>query len=129
MFWHVYSKGKFMKWLLLFAGLCANAGASILIKEGVRHGFILELSSNGLLNFLKNWSLVLGIILYGIAFILYTLSLSKLPLNVVHPSMTAGSIVIVGICAYLIFHEKFSGLTITGYSLILTGVLLVSLGK
>lgn len=118
-----------MKWVLLALGLFANAGASILIKAGVSYGFELQFTFRGILDFLKNWPLILGIVFYGFAFLLYTLSLSKLPLNIVHPIMTSGSIVLVGICAYLVFHERFSIMTIAGYCFILTGVFLVSFGK
>lgn len=118
-----------MKWLLLFMGLLANAGASVLIKVGVNRNFTPELSFTGLVEFLKNWPLLLGIVLYGTAFLLYMVSLSKLPLNVVHPTMTAGSIALVGIAAFFCFHERFAVTTILGFTFIFVGVFLVCLTK
>lgn len=118
-----------MNWIFLVLGLLANAGASILIKAGIGYGFEPQFTLRGLLDFIKNWQLMLGIVLYGFAFLLYALSLSRLPLNIVHPTMTSGSIVLVGICAYLVFNERFSIMTIAGYCFILTGVFLVSFGK
>lgn len=117
-----------MKWILLLMGLLANAGASILIKVGVNRDFVCDLSLEGVIDFLKNWPLVLGIVLYGTAFFLYMLSLSKLPLNVVHPTMTAGSIALVGMAAFFFFHERFAVTTILGFAFIFIGVLLTCLG-
>lgn len=118
-----------MKWLILFLGLFANAGASVLIKVGVNRNFTPELSFSGLLEFLKNWPLLLGIVLYGTAFLLYIVSLSKLPLNVVHPTMTAGSIALVGLAAFFLFHERFSVTTIFGFAFILIGVFFTCISK
>lgn len=115
-----------MKWLLLFMGLLANAGASVLIKVGVNRNFTPELSFTGLVEFLKNWPLLLGIVLYGTAFLLYMVSLAKLPLTVVHPTMTAGSIALVGLAAFFLFHERFSVTTIFGFAFILIGVFLLA---
>ena len=118
-----------MKWLLLFMGLLANAGASVLIKVGVNRNFLPELSWAGLMEILKNWPLILGIFFYGMAFLLYMVSLSKLPLNVVHPTMTAGSIVLVGLAAFFFFHERFAITTIFGFAFILIGVFLTCLNN
>ena len=118
-----------MKWIFLMLGVLANASASILIKAGIGYGFEPQFSLRCLLDFIKNWQLMLGIVLYGLAFLLYALSLSRLPLNIVHPTMTSGSIALVGICAYLVFHERFSIITIAGYCFILRGVFLVTFSK
>lgn len=116
-----------MKWLFLLLGLLANAGASILIKAGVGRDFPFELSLSGILDFLKNWPLLLGMVLYVVAFLLYMLSLSRLPLNVVHPTMTAGSIVLVGMASFFFFHERFALTTFLGFAFILFGVFLTCL--
>ena len=113
-----------MKWVLLFLGLLANAGASVLIKMGVSRDYAPHFSWESLVEFFKNGPLLFGIVLYGTAFLLYMISLSKLPLNVVHPTMTAGSIALVGLAAFFFFHERFAFTTILGYFLILVGVLL-----
>ena len=118
-----------MKWLFLFLGLLANAGASVLIKVGVNRNFLPEPSLTGLMDILKNWPLLIVIFLYGIAFLLYVESLSKLPLNVVHPAMTAGSIVLVGTAAFFGFHERFALTTIFGFAFILIGVFLTCLNN
>ena len=118
-----------VKWLFLFLGLLTNAGASVLIKVGVSRNFLLELSLAGVMTFLKNWPLLLGIVLYGMAFLLYMVSLAKLPLTVVHPTMTAGSIALVGLAAFFLFHERFSVTTILGFAFILIGVFFTCISK
>ena len=118
-----------MKWILLLIGLLANASASILIKAGVSRNCVIEPCLKGLLDLLKNWPLLLGIILYGLAFIIYSISLSKLPLNIVHPTMTAGSIFLVGLASSYIFSEAFNLRLVLGYVLIISGVFTVCISK
>ncbi|MFM8675011.1 MAG: hypothetical protein ACKOCA_08320, partial [Vulcanococcus sp.] len=69
-----------MKWLFLLAGIAISAAASLLVKMATQPPRSLPtLNEPGSL--LSNWHLVVGIILYGTAFVLYTLALKVLPLN------------------------------------------------
>lgn len=110
-----------MKWLLVLLGVLANAGASVIAKTAPP-----IMTSNLLRNF-GNWRLLAALGLYGIAFLLYTSALQRLPLNVAHPVSTAGAILLVGLCSAVIFHERFDPLRIGGYGLLAAGICLLVL--
>jgi multidrug transporter EmrE-like cation transporter len=65
--------------------------------------------------------------LFGVAFLLYAAALTRLPLNVAHPLLTAGAISAVAVSSFLLFRETFYWTTIAGIALILLGVVLVTL--
>lgn len=115
-----------MPWLLLLSGIIANASASVLIKVATMPPRGMPSFSNPLAAF-ANWPFWLGLILYGAAFLLYSATLSRLPLNVAHPILTSGAIALVALCSGLIFHESFPFTTIAGFLLIVVGVVLISL--
>lgn len=115
-----------MKWLILLLGIACNAGASVMVKLAVtapRH----FPSMSAPMDALRNWPFWLGLALYGSAFLLYSASLTKLPLNVAHPIMTAGAIVLVACVSALFFRETLPWTTLTGITLIVAGVCLITL--
>jgi multidrug transporter EmrE-like cation transporter len=75
---------------------------------------------------LTNFPFWIGLFLYGLAFLLYSLALTKLPLNVVHPVLTAGAVASVAILAGIIFKEPFYWNTILGIIFVVIGVILIS---
>lgn len=75
---------------------------------------------------LLNWPFWLGIFFYGLAFILYGLSLSRFPLNVAHPILTAGAIAIVSLFSLVLFKEPFNWTTLLGIIFIIMGVMLIT---
>ena len=105
-----------MKYAIVAIGILANASASILIK--ISHD--------------QKWSatnlhLIFGMILYGVAFLSYAYALKLLPLNVVHPMMTSGGIVLVGILSVIVFRETFSWVQLLGFITILVGIVLINI--
>lgn len=115
-----------MKWLILILGILANASASVLVKISVTPPRKFP-SMNDLWGALTNWPFWLGLALYGAAFFLYTAALARIPLNLAHPILTAGSIAIVAFCSFFIFNEPFLWSTVTGIFLVIAGVTLISL--
>ena len=114
-----------MKWLILFLGIISNACASVLIKLAVMPPRKLP-SIFELPEVLRNWPFWLGLFLYGSAFFLYTVALSRFPLNVAHPVLTAGAICAVAIFSVVVFHEPFTWTTAAGITLIIFGVILLT---
>ncbi len=113
-----------MKWIILLLGVSTNAAASVLIKYAMmppRKAFSLE----NIWVILTNWPLLLGLTLYGLTFILYTLALSRLPLNVAHPILTAGSIATVSCLSVLLFNEDMTLSLGVGLALITIGVICI----
>ena len=110
-----------MQWLILLLGVLSNASASVLIKVAMTSKETpIQLSHP--LSIIGNLPLVSGLGLYGMAFVLYAVALTYLPLNVAHPILTSGSIALVAISSVLFFGESLSTINIVGIIFIILGV-------
>ncbi|MGE7962610.1 DMT family transporter [Pseudomonas sp. NPDC089918] len=114
-----------MKWLILIMGILSNASASVLVKMAMVPPRKFP-SIQTPLESLSNWPFWLGLVLYGAAFLLYAAALTKLPLNVAHPVLTAGAVATVALFSVLIFRENFYWTTVAGIFLIIAGVALIT---
>lgn len=114
-----------MKWLVLLLGILFNASASIAVKFATMSPRRLPTLADPWVVF-TNAPLWIGAVLYGAAFLLYAFALAKLPLNVVHPVLTAGAITVVAICSALLFREPFPWSTRLGILLVVAGVTLIA---
>lgn len=114
-----------MNFLILFFGIASNAAASVLIKYALpaRSEPVLYSLAFVLTQF-KFW---IGLFCYGVALVLYTLALTRLPLNVAHPILTSGSIAAVALVSFVVFGEAISMSTLLGIALVIAGVVLISL--
>jgi len=110
-----------MKWIILILGVLSNAAASTLIKVAMTYPRP-PLSFAEPLSILTNWPLWAGVILYGVAFVLYALSLAHLPLSVAHPILTSGSIALVVLASMFLFGEQLTLINLIGIALIMLGV-------
>ena len=108
-----------MKWLILLLGVLSNASASVLIKVAMSSK---DEQLQNIQSIITNPPLLSGVCLYGIAFVLYALALTHLPLNVAHPILTSGSIAIVGIASVSLFGESLSIINVFGIVFIILGV-------
>ncbi len=115
-----------MKWLILIFGITCNASASVLVKFAMMPPRKFPSLSEPMAA-LGNWPFWLGLILYGVAFLLYAVALARLPLNVAHPVLTSGAVAAVALCSLLIFREAFYWTTIAGILLVVCGVALITL--
>jgi len=114
-----------MKWLILIAGIAANASASVLVKMAMLppRQFPSLRDPHGALG---NWPFWLGLGLYGATFLFYAAALSRFPLNVAHPVLTSGAVASVALLSMLIFHEPFYWTTAIGMVLVIAGVALIT---
>jgi small multidrug resistance pump len=112
--------------LLVVIGIACNAGASVLVKYALMPPRRIPSLSDPL-SVLMNAPLVLGVTLYGLAFILYAVALSRMPLNVVHPVLTSGAIAVVAVLSNVLFGEPLPMTTIAGLVLVVAGVWLITL--
>lgn len=114
-----------MKYLIIILGILSNAMASVLIKYATlpprKFPSITEPGEA-----IRNWPFWVGLFLYGIAFILYGMSLARFPLNIAHPLLTAGAIAFVALFSLIVFQETFAWNTIAGILFILVGVILIT---
>ena len=118
-----------MNWVVLALGVLVNATASILIKVSSMPPRMLPSLSVPVSAWATNWVLWLGVVAYGLAFVLYVYALSLFPASIAHPVITAGAIAIVATVAGLVLGESLSALTIVGIVIIISGVVLVALGS
>lgn len=114
-----------MKWMILAAGILANASASVLVKLAMTPPRAFP-SPAAPLAALANWPFWLGLGLYGAAFALYAAALARLPLNVAHPVLTSGAISAVAVASVLLFNERATWTFGLGLLLVLAGVTLIT---
>lgn len=110
--------------LLVIFGISSNAFASILIKYAMMPERKVSLADH--MSIIQNFPLWTGLFFYGIAFILYALTLQRLPLNVTHPVLTCGAISMVSVLSVLLFGETFTPAKIAGVIIVAIGVCLIS---
>jgi multidrug transporter EmrE-like cation transporter len=115
-----------MKWLILILGIASNASASVLVKIAMMPPRKFPSLSEPM-SVLSNWPFCLGLLLYGIAFMLYAAVLKHLPLNIAHPVLTSGAVATVALCSLVIFHEPFYWTTILGILMVIAGVALITI--
>ncbi len=116
-----------LRWVILFAGIGCNAAASVLVKVAMSQGSAV--AGDGFARYIAlamRPSLVLGVLLYGGAFVLYAAALTRFPLNVAHPILTSGAIAAVALCSYFVFGERFYWNTVVGLALVVVGVWLIA---
>lgn len=114
-----------MKWLILVLGILSNASASVLIKIAMTNTSA-PIQFNKPLSIIGNIPLVSGLSLYGLAFILYAVALTYLPLNVAHPTLTSGSIALVAVASVAFFGETLNYVNMAGIILIVLGVVAIT---
>jgi small multidrug resistance pump len=116
-----------MRWLVVLLGIVSNASASLLIKLALQPPHRLP-SLQAPWEIFQNWPLMAGLILYGSAFILYAVALKFFPLNVAHPTLTAGAIACVAILSVVVIGEALRPAMLAGLGFIVLGVILLTTG-
>ncbi len=116
---------------ILVVAIVFNASANILLKFGMQK--TPQMSDVGLkgmlLNSITNVYVWLGLISFGVAFIFYSVVLTKMKLGIAYPIMTSAGFVIVTLFAVFLFDEKMSWLKIAGIVIIALGIWLISIAK
>lgn len=114
-----------MKWIILLSGIASNALASVLVKFAVTPPRRFPSLSDPMAA-LTNLPFWLGLVLYGVAFLLYAAALTRLPLNIVHPILTSGAVATVALLSVLIFRESFHWTLGVGIIFIMLGVVFIT---
>lgn len=115
-----------MNKLLIIAYVLATAGGLVLLKLGTSGaGFI------SIVNGKVAWNLslltVLGILTYGVSFLLYIILISKFSLGYIVPLTTALVYILVFIASYFVFKESFTTLKIVAIIMIIGGVMILNI--
>lgn len=115
-----------MKWFILILGIASQASASVMVKMAMMPPHKFPNLDDSIRSVVRNWPFWLGLVLYGLAFLLYAAALARLPLNVASPVLTSGTVAIVALLSVVIFHEPFYWTTAVGIGLLLAGVIMIT---
>jgi drug/metabolite transporter (DMT)-like permease len=108
-----------MSWILvvLFCALLGGTG-QVFFKLGSK---TLEFNAAALLT---NWKLIIGLVLYGVATVLFTVALKHGDLSLLYP-VIATSYIWVALFSILFLHETFPAYKWGGMALLLLGVIVI----
>ena len=117
-----------MGYIFLIIALTLNASGNILLKQGAKNiGKLKGLPPLELaLGVLTNIPLVIGLFLFAMNVVFYTIALSKLNISIAYPIMMVGGIVIISLFSVFHFKESLSNLQMIGLVLIAGGIVLLT---
>lgn len=114
-----------MIYLVLFISLIFNALANVAIKAGMK-GYAGDMNLSFISYVVKNPSVIIGLFLFGLAFIGYSFVLSKMQLSIAYPIMTGAGFLFVSVFSFILFNEPFNLLKILGILFIFIGIVFLS---
>ncbi|WP_373899624.1 SMR family transporter [Haloimpatiens sp. FM7315] len=113
---------------LILISVFLGAFGQILVKIGAPN---LQLNFSGInifysiLDIIKNLPVMMGIISYGLSFLLWIKVLSKVELSYAYPMVSLGYVIVM-IFSYFFFKENISFMRIAGTAFIIVGVILIA---
>lgn len=113
---------------LILISVFLGAMGQVLVKYGavsLELNFTIKYLLPSIFNILKNMPVMLGIISYGLSFLLWIKVLSKVELSYAYPMVSLGYVITM-IFSYFVFKENISFIRILGIAFIILGVVLVS---
>lgn len=116
-----------MGYIYLVIALTLNAVANIILKLG--SGNLKAIQEFGLIQgILKNGLLLVGLFLFALNVVFYSIALSKLPLSSAYPLMVGGGFLIITLFSILYLKEPVQLVQIFGIVLLFAGVICISAG-
>ncbi|WP_437993278.1 DMT family transporter [Sorangium sp. So ce145] len=115
-------------YLFLIIALVFNATANILMKLASRRVPSMEglsLVEKGLA-LVKNYHLVLGLVLFASNILFYVLALKRINLSIAYPIMSSGGFLLISVFSVYFLHETLTALQIGGIVLIAAGIALLA---
>jgi small multidrug resistance pump len=116
---------------VLSSAIVFNALANILLKLGMKDaGSLGKLGLGKMIELaITNLWVWLGLASFGIAFVLYSVVLSRMKLSIAYPIMTSCGYVIVVVAALILFGEQLSLLKLAGIAIIAAGIWVISMAQ
>lgn len=115
-----------MKYLLSIVYIIFTTGGITFMKLG---GDSLKLSFKDGFAFSMGWKTFLGFVLYLVSFLLWQKLIVKYDLSTMVPLMTGIVQIVILIIGYLVLHESISKMSLFGVFVIITGIIIMVLGK
>jgi multidrug transporter EmrE-like cation transporter len=106
------------KYIILILAVFSNALGSILAKK-----------SHNSVNTIINSNLILSVSFYGAGFIGFVYSLKSIALNIAHPTIAIGGILIVALYSYFFNKESYSIINLIGVCLMCVGIILLNIKR
>lgn len=103
-----------------------TSSALIVLKLGSKTGAIVAFEGGKLQLHLTLLSIV-GTLLYGISFLIYTFLVAKYDLGFIIPLVTGLVYILIFVFSYFIFNESFSIVKVVAIGLILSGITILSI--
>jgi len=117
-------------YIILFIAIVFAVSGQILLKKGSIVVSEVLKSPKDIVSFglsmLKSTSIMGGLVLFGIAFVMWVWILSKMQLHVVYPISTALQIALLSFGSWFLLKETFSLFQILGTAVIIIGVFLLT---
>ncbi|AZV56328.1 SMR family transporter [Clostridium sp. AWRP] len=114
--------------VLILISVFLGAIGQVLVKYGAVNlnlDFTIKYLIPSILSILKNLPVMLGIVSYGLSFLIWIKVLSKVELSYAYPMVSLGYIITM-VFSYFMFKENISFIRILGVAFIMFGVILVS---
>ena len=117
-----------MSIIFFISYVLATSFGLVLIKLGTSSGLPVAIVEHSL-KFNLNLSVISGMLLYCLSFVLYVYLISKFDLGFIIPVTTALVYSLIFLASFFIFHESFTVIKIVAISLIIFGVILLNFNK
>lgn len=115
-----------MSKLIIALYVLTTSAALVVLKLGSDSGALVSVL-NGKLSFNINTTSILGVMLFGASFILYTYLISSYDLGYIIPLAASFVYILVFGASFLIFKESFTSVKILAIGLILLGIILLNI--
>lgn len=117
-----------MNKLLITTYVLATVGGLLLLKLGTSGAGFISIV-NGKIVWNLSLLTILGILTYGVSFLLYIILVSKFSLGYIVPLTTALVYILIFIASYFVFKENFTVLKIAAITMIIGGVVLLNVAS
>ncbi len=117
-----------MQKIIIAAYVLTTSAALVILKLGSNSSSPISIVDSRV-HVNLNYYTVIGVFLYGISFLTYIYLISKFDLGYIIPLVTAFVYILIFTASYFIFKESFTAVKIAGISLIVMGIILLSLNK
>ena len=118
---------RFTPHLFLLTALVSHAAANVLINYAMTRGEPLPAGASHMTRLLAVMSplFVLGVALFGLNLVFYSMALRTFRISLAYPVMVSGGYCLILIAGWFLFHERMSLVQYGGIALILSGIWLV----
>lgn len=113
--------------LIVLYVIFAVSGSTLIKYGGLEH--VKKMLTIPFIDMNVSFITLIGVVCYGLSFILYTILLNKFELSFISPLTVALVYVFLMLTAFFIFKEPITTSKIIGCSLILIGILFMIKGK